>query len=383
MTRRCFMVYPLPSVADESFLQLLFDGGVRRSAFAGFGKRRFALVELQGDTQAEAVWRAIGPALPNSVATTAAAAETHGGGSVNLDEDCTLAELFAAHNAATIAAAAAPNVDGAAGQSCMSFFGRLRFRGTPLQVVPSPVTIEELYSCGGQVPQPRPTAAGDQEGPRDKRSHAQKRLRPSGAEDAAGHAAQTVEREPKRSAAAASSRDACRRCGSTTHFTRQCTADPSSEESTSAAPAIAVESAAATDSCVAVDTATEGTSRLQQSHRRGAKNEFPQNCCQKCGSSAHFTRHCDGGNAADEAPRPQELPVPVSVADHGERSKPLALQQEHSKPQPKQQQQQQQRQQHHQLQQDRPQRPAVVRTSKDQCKHCGSDLHLSRHCPSK
>ncbi|EAN80745.1 hypothetical protein, conserved, partial [Trypanosoma cruzi] len=61
MSRRCFMVYPLPSVADESFLNVIFDGGVCRSVFAGFGPRRFALVELRDDARAEAVTSALGP----------------------------------------------------------------------------------------------------------------------------------------------------------------------------------------------------------------------------------------------------------------------------------------------------------------------------------
>eukprot|EP00796_Vickermania_ingenoplastis_P010711 gene10711-7442_t len=84
---------------------------------------------------------------------------------------------------------------------------------------------------------------------------------------------------------------------------------------------------------------------------------FPKNCCQKCGSPDHFTRHCDAPAAADL--------LPTAAAEDIV-----------SKPSPKAQQEQRRAA-------DAPQPSAPVRSSKDQCKHCGSEEHLSRHCPNK
>ncbi|ESL07070.1 hypothetical protein TRSC58_05247 [Trypanosoma rangeli SC58] len=158
MSRRCFMVYPLPAVADESFLNVIFDGGVRRSVFAGYGPRRFALVELQDDAFAEAVSLALGPA-PLSPHTNGSTTATSRGD--HAEEDRTLEELFRAHVTAAgkNSGTDVPNADTVAKDgvtpSCIAHLDRLRFRDTPICVLPSPIALEEIYSCGGQLPQPR------------------------------------------------------------------------------------------------------------------------------------------------------------------------------------------------------------------------------------
>lgn len=83
--------------------------------------------------------------------------------------------------------------------------------------------------------------------------------------------------------------------------------------------------------------------------------------CKKCGSTQHLTRHCPGISAASAASTsatapPTKVDVTISVARVNE------TEVEHPK---------------------KAVVPLAVRTSKDACKYCGSELHLSRHCPKK
>ncbi|RNF07854.1 uncharacterized protein Tco025E_07305 [Trypanosoma conorhini] len=292
MSRRCFMVYPLPAVADESFLSVVFDGGVRRSVFAGFGPRRFALVELQDDARAEAVACALRPAPPP---------HTSSGATADAAEDCTLGELFRAH----IEEAGGGAPEAGATPSCIAHLARLRFRGTPICVLPSPIALEELYSCGGKLPRHRPMKRTDTDGPQESAGGRQ--------------LPQKQQRTPAEGRAA-----------------------PSGEH------------------------AAESEPRSTPPRKRAARHVFPADCCQKCGSTDHFTRHCDAAvhTIAEEPASPQARP---GCERNNECVAPAHAGAPHTE-------------------QDttrRQQRPTVLRSSTDQCKYCGSGAHLSRHCPSK
>ncbi|RNF04187.1 hypothetical protein TraAM80_05292 [Trypanosoma rangeli] len=318
MSRRCFMVYPLPTVADESFLNVVFDGGVRRSVFAGCGSRRFALVELQDDACAEAVALALGTA-PLSPYTNSSTIATSRGDIA--EEDRTLEELFRAHVAAAEKKSGTdvPNADtvakGGATPSCIAHLNRLRFRDTPIHVLPSPIALEEIYSCGGQLPQHLHKNKANTDRPHEragKKPLRQKRHRTpaEGAAISSGEPAVTAEGRQGRGggATASSAVDACGRCGSTDHFTRHCNADGRA--------------------------AVKELARLQ-SHPGCEDN-----------SDGVAAAHAAALQTEQDTTWRQEPPKAT-------------------------------------MQQQQQQRPTALRRSKDQCKYCGSDAHLSRHCPSK
>ncbi|PBJ80087.1 hypothetical protein BCY84_01969 [Trypanosoma cruzi cruzi] len=375
MSRRCFMVYPLPSVADESFLNVIFDGGVCRSVFAGFGPRRFALVELRDDARAEAVTSALGPMPSPHVNTHTSASSLL----KDKEDDCGLEKLGSAPVAAASNSRRKGNAagrkkdggdptggadsDGCTGPSGIAYISRLRFRNTPIQVLPSPITLDEIYRCGGQLPQRcsgRKTESDKPQGRVGRGPLERKRQRPPATEET------TTESENAAMAGGgtttASNVDACRRCGSAEHFTRQCSADLSTED----ADGKRGEAAGAT-----TGSGPRGTSP----RKRAAKHVFPADCCQKCGSSLHFTRHCDAdAHSAGESARPQDhTGLDNAAAAHTVVPKKQEKAGHHEPPNKKKEKQQQKQEQRH----------VALCTSKDHCKHCGSDAHFSRHCPSK
>ncbi|KAG5487406.1 hypothetical protein CUR178_08492 [Leishmania enriettii] len=334
-----FLVYPLPSIADESFLQLIFCNTVKRSLFLGFGRGRFAVVELASEAVAAEVEAFIRrPAAPstagqhegnaaphNANGAAADVAAEHGALARFADDDAfervTLADLFAPPPRSDSQASASAqrqdcddNKGGAAvngGSNDFSHIPHLVWRGRPVHVVVSGVRVADFYGNGGVVPEHRV-----------KRSpNAEEKLntgkRPRGETDSAAALSPVASQQTIAKERPQNSR------------TRDAT------------------------------TATATPTR---------KSPFPKNCCQKCGSADHFTRHCDGSGTSKSVAAAASPPVVARVDKHkqqqGEPSAtaaaPIATP----------------------VQVSGKAKPVLQRTSKDQCKHCGSEAHLSRHCPS-
>ena len=407
-----FIVYPIPSIADESFLQLIFRNKVKRSLFFGFGRSRMAIAEL---TSAEAAQEVEGILRESASATRAAAAPGHDAAQhrrgttaerevaeekeedgdnqqaamTNIDE-MTLADMFAApatadgndkdkdnhtHKETNYPTAAAALNDHSIGNFRHLPF--LVFRGRPVHVVVSGVRVDDFYASGGTVPEKRENkesrssssskkkfkkdsaaaAAGAGAAPGEKRGRDAEKAgtpRMSGGETAVAASTAATPKFPK---------NTCQKCGSPHHFTRHC--DGSGVAGSADTPGAAAE--AALETVTGEHKAPSLTSSAAHTAAVAPREKFPKGCCQKCGSPGHFTRHCDrsgptsatttSATATDlspaekaraeeaEPPRQQREEVTVTV-----KTKPPTL---------------------------------VQRTSNDQCKYCGSDAHLSRHCPNK
>ncbi|CAC9436747.1 hypothetical_protein_-_conserved [Leishmania infantum] len=339
-----FIVYPVPSIADASFLQIIFCNTVRRSLFLGFGRARFAVAELTSAAVAAEVETIIhkaaaavaGPedgaaASQEASGLAADAAARHGALEHLADDDAfehmTLADLFAPPpGSSSQGSASAPRQErqpssggAAAGGESLDFshIPYLVWRDRPVHVVVSGVRVADFYGSGGAVPEhhvKRTTDAGEpRSSTKPKRPSTGKRTR----DDADSTAALS-------SSPAASQR------------------------------AVAEERAQGSGAVDAAVVAAASTA---------PKSRFPKDRCQKCGSADHFTRHCDGSNGASVA-----AVVSPSVAvgvDKQPRHEALAAEVAAPTPRPAK------------------AKPLVQRTSKDQCKYCGSEAHLSRHCPSK
>ncbi|CAJ1015627.1 hypothetical protein IOCL1545_000074800, partial [Leishmania shawi] len=192
----------------------------------------------------------------------------------------------------------------------------LVWRDKPVHVVVSGVRVEDFYSSGGVVPVHHVKRSADEEGKcnsKPKRPSTVKRPREDGADS-------TAELPPS------SSRAANRRA------------------------------VVANTAMIAAAAAT------------APKSLFPKNCCQKCGSADHFTRHCTSSSSSNSA---SVSAVPSSFVTAHANKKPdreaFSATVVASTPLPA-----------------KTKAKAVVqRTSKDQCRYCGSEAHLSRHCPSK
>ncbi|KAG5512550.1 hypothetical protein GH5_08519 [Leishmania sp. Ghana 2012 LV757] len=335
-----FLVYPLPSIADESFLQLIFCSTVKRSLFLGFGRGRFAVVELASEAVAAEVEAVIrmsaapstagqqeGNAAPHDANGAAAdVAAKHGALESFADDDAfervTLADLFAPPPRSDLQASASAqrqerdnNKGGAAvngGSHDFSHIPHLVWRGRPVHVVVSGVRVADFYGSGGVVPEHR------------------------------------VKRSP----------------------------NAKEKLNTGKRPRSEADSAAALSPVASQQTIAK--ERPQNSRTRDAttataaptrKSPFPKNCCQKCGSADHFTRHCDGSGTSVSVAAAASPPVVARVDKHKQQqgvpsataAAPIATP----------------------VQVSGKAKPVLQRTSKDQCKHCGSEAHLSRHCPVK
>jgi hypothetical protein len=319
-----FLVYPIPSIADESFLQLIFRRSVARSLFFGFGRSRMAIAELTSADVAEKVLKALqsgtaaseaGPAQPTTRGTLKASkAKTQPQEQVDDAtnvEDMTLADMFAPPTAkhrdgpndgnddddddVTAANNAAAGTGTALSDtSDFSHLSFLVFRGRPVHVVVSGVRVADFDASGGTVPQKHEN--------QEDRSSTKKKLKKERGVVAQRPSLTTSAPAPAPAAAAAKySNDCCRKCGSRDHLTRHC--DGSGVQTTTARTA-STEAAA--------PTAAE-TSPLKR-------------------------------------PRVEEAEASVAVAAPPAQVKPQVV---------------------------------IHRTSKDQCKYCGSDAHLSRHCPNR
>ncbi|KPA73729.1 hypothetical protein ABB37_09640 [Leptomonas pyrrhocoris] len=421
-TAPSFLVYPLPSIADETFLQLIFRSKMRRSLFFGFGRGRVAVVELADTDTAQEVEKVL-----KEAAAAAAAASTaqhgpsrHEDGTVasgvpqeqqrqtaeeaeeaeeadiaNLD-GLTLADVFAippSSAAEASAAAATEKPVNASTDFCHLPF--LVFRGRPVHVVVSGVRVDDFYASGGIVPEKH-----ENKEDRSSTKKKSKKVRAATAavgggdgggggrrERSAGEQPQQTSSAVVQAAATAAAahkypKNACQRCGSLSHFTRHCdgsgaattaTTGPATEEGDEETAATTQEKFGAAAAAKVPPTPRPSPA---SSSAPAAQARFPKNCCQKCGSANHFTRHCDGAGTAapaaeDAAPRKRphvdDAPPPLSSAGGKTREAVVVGS----------------------VAADAAvvvatQKPTVMhRASKDLCKFCGSDAHLSRHCPNK
>lgn len=317
----CLLVHPLPSIADESFLSVLFHNCVARSMFFGFGRRRFAIAELNSD-------EAVGNVLTALSTTEDEAEEAEEEKQSRLPpssalaevddatlENMTLSDMFTPalrppqHPSSASTTSAAAEQSSAAAPLDMRHLRHLVWRnGYRVEVQVSPVSIEDFFRSGGVVPQ-------HQEATRKKRDKKQQ-----------------------------SSLSLC------------------DGEAVEGETEMALETSGRTG-----NTGSSASGPPRQVEERVKKLKlFPSDCCQKCGSPDHFTRRCDGSGPAAAA-------VAVSRANEELAQKdasPTEVQATtfSAVPPP-----------------SRPPAtaPAFQRVSKDQCKFCGSEHHLSRHCPNK
>ncbi|KAG5488127.1 hypothetical protein LSCM1_08193 [Leishmania martiniquensis] len=328
-----FLVYPLPSIADESFLQLIFCNTVRRSLFLGFGRGRFAVVELTSEAVAAEVVATISKAAASAFTQEGSRADPDGApgaaadGKVNdgvleyfaaADDDAlekvTLADLFALPPRSSTQASASAQRAGDGGSHSFHHIPYLVWRGRPVHVVVSGVRVADFYDSGGVVPEHRVK----------REANAEEKLK-------AGKRPRVEEGSTAALSPIAGQRAAAKEC-------------PPGSSTTDVAAAAAAPA---------------------------PKWSFPKGCCQKCGSADHFTRHCDGrgttvsvaveagppvvGRAAEE----EQTLVGSSATAVPTAATPVPLP---AKAKSK-------------------TKPLLQRTSKDQCKYCGSEAHLSRHCP--
>ncbi|KAG5508673.1 hypothetical protein JIQ42_08461 [Leishmania sp. Namibia] len=336
-----FLVYPLPSIADESFLQLIFCSTVKRSLFLGFGRGRFAVVELASEAVATEVGAVIRKsAAPSTAGQQEGSAAPHDGNGAAADvaakhgalesfadddvfERVTLADLFAPPPRSDSQASASAqrqecndNKGGAAvngGSHDFSHIPHLVWRGRPVHVVVSGVRVADFYGSGGVVPEHRVKRSPNAE----EKLNTGKRPR--------GEADSTPALSPVAS--------------------QQTIAKERPQNSRTRDATTAIATAAPT-----------------------RKSPFPKNCCQKCGSADHFTRHCDGSGTSVSVAAVASPPVVARVDTQKQHqgvpsdtaAAPIATP----------------------VQVSGKAKPVLQRTSKDQCKHCGSEAHLSRHCPS-
>ncbi|KPI86146.1 hypothetical protein ABL78_4801 [Leptomonas seymouri] len=371
-----FLVYPLPSIADETFLQLIFRRKVLRSLFFGFGRGRLAIVELNDAATAHEVEKLLKegasvdqgvPARPDAAATKKRA-EKQEEVAENV-EDLTLADMFAAPATDSGTIDAAPStaaLEQLSDSGDLSHLPFLVYGGRPVHVVVSGVRVSDFYGSGGVVPEKHES--------KEDRSSSRKKSKREGA--AGGKRTRDVDSEPQQPSLAGGSaaavdavtpkypKSACQRCGSRDHFTRHC---DGSGVAAAAAPATTTTTEATAETTTDKSGATASpTPRPSLTSLAPTQKKFTKDCCQKCGSPNHFTRHCDGSGAMapaadvspDKRPRVDEAP-PLSSAAAKEIEAVTATDAAKRKP------------------------AVIQRTSKDQCKHCGSDAHLSRHCPGK
>lgn len=360
VTAPSFLVYPLPSIADETFLQLIFRQHVKRSLFFGFGRSRMAVVEVSSADVAQAVLTAMAGGATaeasHQAAKKAKKEETTEAEAERDVTDMTLADMFAAPTTIGDADNHSDQRDvhntvlAVNTSEDFSHLPCLAYRGRPVHVVVSGVRVADFYAGGGAVPEKHED--------KEERSNAKKKARKEKAPKEDDDATPVVPRAPKVSAFP---KNACQKCGSLDHFTRNC--DGSGAASAAAEPPAGtegVDSAAPSSSAPA-----PAASAAAVSAARSAAS-FPKECCQKCGSPNHFTRHCDGSGAAATAHTATPsvaaaVSAPQLPVEEVVRTAPAPM------PRPA----------------GAAPAPVVQRTSKDQCKHCGSDSHLSRHCPNK
>ncbi|CBZ23039.1 conserved hypothetical protein [Leishmania mexicana MHOM/GT/2001/U1103] len=349
-----FLVYPVPSIADASFLQLIFRNTVRRSLFLGFGRGRVALAELASAAVAAEVEAIIhkaaaavaGPedgaaAAQDASGLAAGAAPRHGAPERLAGDDdfehMTLADLFAPPpGSASQGSASAPRQEhqpsnngggtAAGGESLdFSHLPYLVWRDRPVHVVVSGVRVADFYGSGGAVPE--------------------------------HHVKRTTDAEEQRSGTKLKRPNTGKR-----------TRDDADSTAALSSPPVANQQAVA-------EERAQGSGALDAAVTAAAvpKSRFPKDCCQKCGSADHFTRHCDGsGTTTTTTSNSSGLSVAAvpcpSVAvgvDQQPQHESVAAAVAAPTPRPAK------------------AKPLVQRTSKDQCKYCGSEAHLSRHCPSK
>ncbi|CBZ11860.1 conserved hypothetical protein [Leishmania major strain Friedlin] len=207
-----FLVYPVPSIADASFLQIIFCNTVRRSLFLGFGRTRFAVAELTSAAVAAEVEAIIhkaaaavagledGAAASQEASGLAADAAARHGALERLANDdafehMTLADLFAPPpgGSSSQGSASAPRQEhqpssnggggAAAGGESLDFshIPYLVWRGRPVHVVVSGVRVADFYGSGGAVPEHRVKRTTDAEEQRSstnpKRANTGKRTR--------------------------------------------------------------------------------------------------------------------------------------------------------------------------------------------------------------
>ncbi|CAM36486.1 conserved hypothetical protein [Leishmania braziliensis MHOM/BR/75/M2904] len=406
-----FLVYPVPSIADESFLQLIFRNTVKRSLFLGFGRGRFAVTELTSATVAAEVEAIIHKAAvaavgqqdrvvaPRHANGTAAEVEaTHSALERMADDDAlehmTLADLFAppprspSHASASVhrqehqPSSSSTNGSGGAaagGESNdFSHIPYLVWRDKPVHVVVSGVRVEDFYSSGGAVPVHHAKRSADEEGKcnnKPKRPSTVKRPREDGADSTAelppsssraANRRAVVANAAMMAAAAATApkslfpKNCCQKCGSADHFTRHC-------DGSGAAAGPSASAAAGADTGSPRTSSATVALPFPAVAKTTVVSSFPKNCCQKCGSADHFTRHCTSSSSNSASVSAVSSSFVTAHADKKPDREAFSATVVASTPLPA-----------------KTKAKAVVqRTSKDQCRYCGSEAHLSRHCPSK
>lgn len=395
------LFYRLPPIADRAFLEtVLRTKNIGRSLFFGTGPNRTALVELTDKEEAIAIYDVLrftspplesDPTIPSSMPSSSSALSDGRWIPVSglhkptrrlplrVERDTPLPDSVPLAECYLHSPPAVP-------PSAYAYLQFLRYREHRILLAWSPLAVDAFFQSGGVVPTKHIAAGGGEVSSKPAKN------RPAPASDGG-------KKRP---------REASTSQVGTGHTMAVDGVVPPVAASTASSLAAAVAGAPSPPTVV-----------------------FPKGCCQKCGSSSHFTRHCTGAvalptestasttNAAATTFSPVELhptlpsmaqeeettessgrkkrdapdtktvmnavvapPLPSASSSsswkdhprHGEKIPTVSaaassMATHHTGVPP------------HSSSSSSFATP--VKESKDQCKHCGSTEHFSRHCPSK
>lgn len=394
------LFYRLPPIADRAFLEtVLRTKNIGRSLFFGTGLHRTALVELTNKEEAMAIYEVLrfsspplesDPTIPSSTPSLPSSSSSLSGAplipvsglnkaarrlplrlerDVPLQDSIPLAECYLhsppafplirgamesglaaeKRKAKEEAEHSAHASSGASSLSSYAYLQFLRYRDHRILLAWSPLAVEAFYQSGGLVPTKHTPATGASTMPA--------KTRPTASSD--GTTATTATKRPreerslheKKPTMAASTvspahptvvfpKDCCQKCGSPSHFTRRCTGG------------VVVPPTAATMASSPVDSHTT-TFVAHEDGDSSKGEETKESAVRKHGASDTTTTAIDA------------VVVPAAASPFSHSSTTTR---------------------HTEVKAHPPSSssfPSPSKENKDQCKHCGSTDHFSRHCPSK
>lgn len=351
-TRRVYgnvLLYGVPSVADRSFVETVFQTkAIGRCLFFGFKEQRTVIAELLDKTEAREILSAL--RLPAAVFL----------GESTSKMEAKIEEMVRGVSSSTrrveedvlqewrLSLTGAANEDNSLADYCLGYDARgespglettpteahgskycylhfLRFRRDRVHVSWSPLAVDAFYQSGGVVPEHAPN------------KKAEKRTRSNDNE-----------------------RDGVK------GLRKKYPNDKEKDTSGETADALTVSN----------------QDDVSKSNATGVKvqKQFSKDCCQKCGSPNHFSRHCDGSGPG-EASTVTATAENNNTPSHSESTSVTKGGAGRGSNDP--------------VGEDRTRRqtePVAVAVTgntvkkpfgKDQCQFCGSKDHFSRHCPQK
>lgn len=376
MSSTCLIVSNLPNRADRAFLHTLFEGNVKDSIWAGYGTGRFAIVSFKNAAYPARVlavrkayeeWKndpTSGNKKPKKLRNfgkrgnnTASQTEDDDATDIKTD-DMSVEELCATGESAAAgttksksshkneeddaSAAAAASRPALGGVELDAFFGQIQSDFRYLYIAPSPISVEEILATGAV---PGRTASGEADASTEvSRKTARQESAASGGND------KRYKAEPRASVQLPASSSA---------------AAPAVEEPQAPSAAVADEAAG--------DETAAAAPRVRREREKKAKpptrtvladddDDAPTASAPVASASSSspvVVRQHEASQHAEAQRRPTattttaKQPIASSPPPPAAAAAPVVV------------------------------APSFARTSKDQCKFCGSELHLSRHCPNK